>query len=151
MLRLISSRLVAVIPLLLIATAITFSLVFLIPGDPAHRIAGESATPEQVELVRQQLGLDQPVVVQYVHFLTGLLQGDLGTSFTYKAPVLDMIVDRIPVTLSLAVVSVLVALPASSAAAGPVVGRIGSAASDPPSASPPRTSCSHCCWSCCSR
>ncbi|MFZ2530261.1 MAG: ABC transporter permease [Rhodococcus sp. (in: high G+C Gram-positive bacteria)] len=110
MLRLISSRLVAVIPLLLIATAITFSLVFLIPGDPAHRIAGESATPEQVELVRQQLGLDQPVVVQYVHFLTGLLQGDLGTSFTYKAPVLDMIVDRIPVTLSLAVVSVLVAL-----------------------------------------
>lgn len=110
MLRLISSRLVAVLPLLLIATAITFSLIFLIPGDPAHRIAGESATPEQVESVRQQLGLDQPVVVQYMHFLTGLLQGDLGTSFTYKAPVLDMIVDRIPVTLSLAVVSVLVAL-----------------------------------------
>ncbi|MFD4295365.1 ABC transporter permease [Rhodococcus sp. NPDC058505] len=110
MLRLIGSRLLAVVPLLLIATAITFSLVFLIPGDPAHRIAGESATPEQVEMVRQELGLDQPVVVQYVNFLTGLVQGDLGTSFTYKAPVLDMIVDRIPVTLSLAVVSVIVAL-----------------------------------------
>ncbi|MFD4181228.1 ABC transporter permease [Rhodococcus sp. NPDC058514] len=110
MLRLIASRLLAVIPLLLIATAITFSLVFLIPGDPAHRIAGESATPEQVEMVRQELGLDRPVVVQYVNFLTGLLQGDLGTSFTYKAPVLDMIVDRIPVTLSLAIVSVVIAL-----------------------------------------
>lgn len=110
MLRLIASRLLAVIPLLLIATAITFSLVFLIPGDPAHRIAGESATPEQIEMVRHELGLDQPVLVQYFHFLAGLLQGDLGTSFTYKAPVLEMIVDRIPVTLSLAVVSVLVAL-----------------------------------------
>ncbi|MGW0040271.1 ABC transporter permease [Rhodococcus sp. NPDC003348] len=110
MLRLIASRLLAVIPLLLIATAITFSLVFLIPGDPAHRIAGESATPDQIEMVRQELGLDRPVVVQYVNFLTGLLQGDLGTSFTYKAPVLDMIVDRIPVTLSLAIVSVVIAL-----------------------------------------
>lgn len=110
MLRLIGQRLLAVLPLLLIATAITFGLIFLIPGDPAHRIAGETATPEQIELVRTELGLDQPVVVQYADFLGGLVRGDLGTSFTYKAPVLEMIVDRLPVTVSLTLVAVLVAL-----------------------------------------
>lgn len=110
MLRLIGQRLLAVLPLLLIATAITFGLIFLIPGDPARRIAGETATPEQIELVRTELGLDQPVVVQYADFLGGLVRGDLGTSFTYKAPVLEMIVDRLPVTVSLTLVAVLVAL-----------------------------------------
>ncbi|UGQ42327.1 ABC transporter permease [Rhodococcus aetherivorans] len=110
MLRLIGQRLLAVLPLLLIATAITFGLIFLIPGDPAHRIAGESATPQQIEAVRVDLGLDQPVVVQYLDFLGGLARGDLGTSFTYQAPVLEMIVDRLPVTVSLTLVSVLVAL-----------------------------------------
>ncbi|ATQ29214.1 ABC transporter permease [Rhodococcus ruber] len=110
MLRLIGQRLLAVLPLLLIATAITFGLIFLIPGDPAHWIAGETATPEQIELVRTELGLDQPVVVQYADFLGGLVRGDLGTSFTYKAPVLEMIVDRLPVTVSLTLVAVLVAL-----------------------------------------
>ncbi|MFE2119651.1 ABC transporter permease [Rhodococcus aetherivorans] len=110
MLRLIGQRLLAVLPLLLIATAITFGLIFLIPGDPAHRIAGESATPQQIEAVRVDLGLDQPVVVQYLDFLGDLARGDLGTSFTYQAPVLEMIVDRLPVTVSLTLVSVLVAL-----------------------------------------
>ncbi len=117
MLRLIGQRLLAVLPLLLIATAITFGLIFLIPGDPAHRIAGETATPEQIELVRTELGLDQPVVVQYADFLGGLAArrlgaavATLGTSFTYKAPVLEMIVDRLPVTVSLTLVAVLVAL-----------------------------------------
>ncbi|MFD6856608.1 ABC transporter permease [Rhodococcus sp. NPDC060086] len=110
MLRLIGQRLLAVIPLLLIATGITFGLIFLVPGDAAHRIAGETATPEQIEAVRVELGLDQPVIVQYLDFLVGLVQGDLGKSFTYQAPVLDMIVDRLPVTFSLAMVAVVVAL-----------------------------------------
>jgi len=110
MFRLICQRLLAVVPLLVTATAITFGLIFLIPGDPAHRIAGESATPQQVEEVRVELGLDQPVLVQYADFLFGLLRGDLGTSFTYQAPVLEMIVDRLPVTFSLAMVAVVVAL-----------------------------------------
>lgn len=110
MLRLIGQRLVAVIPLLLIATAITFGLIFLVPGDAAHRVAGETATPEQIEAVRVQLGLDQPVIIQYLDFVGGLAQGDLGKSFTYQAPVLEMIVDRLPVTFSLAMVAVVVAL-----------------------------------------
>ncbi|OWY81418.1 ABC transporter permease [Rhodococcus sp. BUPNP1] len=110
MFRLIGQRLLAVVPLLMIATAITFGLIFLIPGDPAHRIAGESATPQQIETVREELGLDQPVLVQYFDFLFGLVRGDLGTSFTYQAPVLEMIVDRLPVTFSLAMVAVVVAL-----------------------------------------
>ena len=110
MFRLICQRLLAVVPLLVTATAITFGLIFLIPGDPAHRIAGESATPQQVEEVRVELGLEQPVLVKYADFLFGLLRGDLGTSFTYQAPVLEMIVDRLPVTFSLAMVAVVVAL-----------------------------------------
>ncbi|MGN5236489.1 MULTISPECIES: ABC transporter permease subunit [unclassified Rhodococcus (in: high G+C Gram-positive bacteria)] len=110
MLRLIGQRLLAVIPLLLIATAITFGLILLIPGDPAQRIAGENATAEQIDAIRLELGLDKPLVVQYFDFVTSLLRGDLGTSFTYQAPVLDMIVDRLPVTLSLTVVAVFIAL-----------------------------------------
>lgn len=86
MLRLIGQRLLAVLPLLLIATAITFGLIFLIPGDPAHRIAGESATPQQIEAVRVDLGLDQPVVVQYLDFLGGLARGDLGRASPIRPP-----------------------------------------------------------------
>ncbi|MGY1814528.1 ABC transporter permease [Blastococcus sp. SYSU D00820] len=109
-LRLVGRRLLALVPLLLIVTLLTFSLVLLIPGDPAARIAGEAATPEQVEMVRTELGLDQPLLVQYGSFVGGLLRGDLGTSFTYSVPIADILLDRLPITLSLAVVAIVMAL-----------------------------------------
>jgi peptide/nickel transport system permease protein len=103
-------RLLAVVPLIIIATMITFGLVFLIPGDPAARIAGEGATPDQIAKVAADLGLDRPVPVRFFDFLGGLLHGDLGTSYTYSTPVRDMILDRLPVTLSLTAVAVVLAL-----------------------------------------
>lgn len=109
-LRLVGRRLLTIVPLLAVVSTLTFSLVFLIPGDPARRIAGDGASPEQVESVRQQLGLDLPVLQQFWNYLTGLVQGDLGTSFTFRTPVSELLLDRLPVTVSLTLVAMLIAL-----------------------------------------
>jgi peptide/nickel transport system permease protein len=79
----------------------TFVLFFIAPHDPARAIAGRLATPETVALVRHRLGLDQPVLVQYWHFLTRLLHGDLGYSFVSSASVSSLLTSRLPVTISL--------------------------------------------------
>lgn len=79
----------------------TFALFFVAPHDPARAIAGKLATKETVELVRDRLGLDDPVLVQYGRFLRDLLHGDLGYSFYNSEPVTTLIVQRLPVTLSL--------------------------------------------------
>ncbi|MDF1604663.1 ABC transporter permease [Nocardioides sp. YIM 152315] len=109
-LQLVGRRLLTIVPLLVIVSLLTFSLVFLIPGDPAQRIAGESASPEQVEAVRTQLGLDLPVHEQFWNYLSGLAHGDLGTSFTFRTPVTELLLDRLPVTLSITVVAMVFAL-----------------------------------------
>lgn len=106
----VGRRLVALVPLLGIVSLATFSLVFLIPGDPAERIAGEGATEAQVEAVRTDLGLDKPAYEQFLTFLGNLLQGDLGTSYTFRTPVWDMISARMPITISLTVVAMAFAL-----------------------------------------
>ncbi|MDT0203223.1 ABC transporter permease [Nocardioides sp. AE5] len=103
-------RLGMIVPMMVIASFLTFSLVLLIPGDPATRIAGESATPEQVEQVARDLGLDKPFLVQYANFVQGAVTGDLGTSYTYNVPVATMLKERLPVTLSLTMVALLFAL-----------------------------------------
>ncbi len=103
-------RLVALVPLMAIVSLATFSLVLLIPGDPAHRIAGEGATEAQIEAVRTDLGLDRPAYEQFASFLGNLVQGDLGTSYTFRTPVWDMIVARLPITISLTLVAMAVAL-----------------------------------------
>jgi len=110
MLRFILQRLLAVIPLLLIVSLLVFSLVLLIPGDPAYQLAGEDATPEEVEAIREAMGLNDPVLVRYGRWLSAVLQGDLGTSLFSDQPVLDVILERLPVTLSLAVAAVGIAL-----------------------------------------
>jgi peptide/nickel transport system permease protein len=110
MLRFILQRLLAVVPLLLIVSLLVFSLVLLIPGDPAYQLAGEDATPEEVAEIRAAMGLDDPVLVRYARWLGAVLQGDLGTSLFSDQPVLDVIVERLPVTLSLAVSAVGIAL-----------------------------------------
>ena len=94
--RLIQSALI-----LLGVAFITFFLLFVLPADPVRQIAGRSATPETVENIRQQLGLDQPFLVQFGRYLGGLVQGDLGRSYLQKSQVAELIAARLPATLLL--------------------------------------------------
>ncbi|MFF8375634.1 ABC transporter permease [Streptomyces sp. NPDC015661] len=88
----------------------TFAMVQLIPGDPARVVAGPDASPEALVATRHQLGLDQPLLGQLVDYVTGLLRGDLGTSFQTKESVLDIVATRLPFTAELAVGAVLLSL-----------------------------------------
>ena len=103
MTKLIVRRVAALVPLLLLVSIMVWGLLALVPGDPALAIAGEQATPDQVEAVRQSLGLDDPAVVQYWNWLTGAVTGDLGTSQATSYGVTEAIIDRLPVTVSLVV------------------------------------------------
>jgi peptide/nickel transport system permease protein len=85
-----------------------FVLVRLAPGDPAKAYAGPFATTEQLDEVRRQFGLDRPLLEQYWVFLKGLVHGDLGTSFSFQAPAINVVMDRLPYTLTLAVSAILV-------------------------------------------
>ena len=78
--------------ILLGVSLITFALLYLLPADPVRQIAGRSATPETVESIRRQLGLDQPLWQQYLRYLGSLLQGDLGRSYIQKTEVATLIV-----------------------------------------------------------
>ena len=117
----VARRLAAAVPVWIgVATAV-FILVRLVPGDPALLIAGTDSTAEQVTEIRAMLGLDLPVHEQYVRWFGRLLQGDLGRSLFSREPVLRDLLDRIPVSLQLAlsatVVSVLLAIPVGVVAA----------------------------------
>jgi len=101
MLRLTLRRLLALIPLLFIVTVVVWALLLLIPGDPARSIAGETATPEQLAAVREELGLNDPAYERYARWLGGVVQGDFGRSLFTSYRVTDAITDRLPVTLSL--------------------------------------------------
>jgi glutathione transport system permease protein len=100
-------RIVGVIPTLIIVITFVFFFVRMIPGDPARMVAGEQATIQDVEAVRAQLGLDQPVPVQYVKYIGGLLHGDLGTSLRTKRPVLTEVAARYGNTMALTIASLL--------------------------------------------
>jgi ABC-type dipeptide/oligopeptide/nickel transport system permease component len=103
-------RLLQMIPITLGILTLIFSLIHLIPGDPAMQIAGEGARPEDVANVRKTLGLDQPLWKQYVTYLTNLAKGDLGRSFRTGESVAKEIGARYPATMQLAFGSMLVAL-----------------------------------------
>jgi peptide/nickel transport system permease protein len=103
-------RIVGTIPILILVGLITFLLIHLTPGDPAAVVAGENASQEAIEAARHRLGLDQPFLVQFWHWLTAVVRGDLGTSFTSGRPVTSLILDRLPITLSLATGATLVGL-----------------------------------------
>lgn len=103
-------RLLQMIPITLGILTLIFSLIHLIPGDPAMQIAGEGARPEDVANVRKALGLDQPLWKQYVTYITNLAKGDLGTSFRTGAKVSTEIAARYPATMQLAFGSMFVAL-----------------------------------------
>jgi peptide/nickel transport system permease protein len=116
MLQLIVRRLFIMIPVLFLVSLIVFSLILLVPGDPAVTLAGENATQEQIDATRTRLGLDDPVIEQYGRWVGNALQGDLGTSLFSSQKVTDAIVQRMPATLSLAggaiLLSVLIGIPA---------------------------------------
>src|SRR5947209_8756471 len=108
-------RVLATIPVMAVVALFVFSLLFIAPGDPAAVIAGDQATPEQVERIRQSLGLDRPFLVQFSEWVWRLLHADLGRSIFTNLPVTTMIAQRIEPTLSLTlitlVLSVTVAVP----------------------------------------
>lgn len=80
---------------------VTFVLLYVLPADPVRQIAGRSATAQTVENIRRELGLDQPFVIQYVRYLGGVVQGDLGRSYLQKTQVAELIASRLPATLLL--------------------------------------------------
>jgi peptide/nickel transport system permease protein len=98
----IARRLMLLVPAWLIMGALAFTLIRLIPGDPAAVLLGMEATPQAVAELRARLGLDRPLPVQFVLWLSRVLEGELGRSFFLGQPVLDAILARLPVTLSLA-------------------------------------------------
>lgn len=110
MLRLILQRLLALLPLLFIVSVLTFSFTSLLPSDPADLIIGDTGTQEQHEMVRERLGLNEPVVVRYVKWLGRAVQGDLGTSFFNSVDVMGAVMQRLPITLSLTAASALIAI-----------------------------------------
>lgn len=110
LLRYVFKRLLWALPVLLGASFIAFVMVHLAPGDPARIMLGERASAAQVEQLRAELGLDQPLHVQYAHFLGDALRGDLGRSIRSQEQVTVLILDRLPYTLQLAVGSLVVSL-----------------------------------------
>ena len=121
MLRFLAQRLFALIPVLLVVAVVVFLILRLTPGDPAAVIAGNSATNEDIERIREQLGLTKPILAQFWIWFSGVLHGDLGFSFFQNKPVATLIVQRLEPTLSLAagtlLIAVLVAVPLGTLAA----------------------------------
>jgi peptide/nickel transport system permease protein len=101
--KLVISRLAALIPLLLAVTFACFLLMGLFPTDPAEQIAGDVATQERIDSLREELGLDRPLHVRYLDWLGDAVRGDLGSSYYSGAPVSDSILQRLPPTLTLAI------------------------------------------------
>ena len=109
-------KLLRLIPVLLLVTAATFLLLNLLPGDVALALLGNDATPAAIAQVRSELGLDEPLVLRYLHWLVGFMQGDLGRSYITRVPILESILQHLPVTIELMLLSqglaLLLAVPA---------------------------------------
>ena len=110
MLTLIGRRLVQLVPTLFFVSVLIFLLQQLLPGDPALVLAGEEKDPEVIEQVRRQYRLDQPIPVQYFYWITGVLTGNFGESMRLKTSVGELIAQKLPVTLQLATMAMIIAL-----------------------------------------
>lgn len=110
MLGYILRRILAIIPVMLIVAIFVFLLLRLTPGDPAAIIAGDMATPEQLERIREAMGLNQPIHTQFITWMGRLLQGDLGVSLISGTPVTTMIGQRIFPTINLALLTIAIAV-----------------------------------------
>lgn len=111
MTRIIATRFAQAVPVMFLVAVLTFFLMHLLPGDPAVIIAGDQASPEAIERVRRQLGLDRPVLEQLLLWILHLLQGDFGTSLILNQSVVSAVAERLPITLSLALVSFVITIP----------------------------------------
>ncbi|MGJ0389389.1 ABC transporter permease [Microbacterium sp. CGR1] len=110
MLRFLASRLGTAVLVLFVLTLVVFVLARVIPTDPAVVYAGPKAPPEELARIREQLGFDQPLIVQYLGYLGGLITGDWGNSLATKRPVLDEFATRLPATLELLFAAILIAI-----------------------------------------
>lgn len=108
--RNIAQSFVGLILTLLVVSFVILLVLEAVPGDPAEIILGMSATPETLAALRGQLGLDQPFVARYLHWILGILQGDLGNSYTYSTPVAELIAERLTVTLPLTGLAILLSV-----------------------------------------
>lgn len=108
--RYVLKRLVMLIPVLIGVTFLVYFIISLSPGDTAAMLAGEDADAATIEALRHELGLDQPVIIQYARYMLNLLQGDMGNSYKTGRPVTNMIVSCFPNTAKLAFWSILVAV-----------------------------------------
>lgn len=110
MLMFIVRRLMQIIPVIIGVTFVVFFIMQLVPGDPAVLLAGEGASKETIEAIREQLGLNRPLLVQYFDYLTSVFRGDFGVSLKNSQPVLDEILVRLPITIELAFFSILITI-----------------------------------------
>ena len=110
MIGFVARRVLAVVPVLFVVAVIVFAILRAVPGDPAAVIAGDSATPEQVAALRDKLGLEKPVVTQFVIWLGGVLRGDLGESYFFRKPVAELIAQRLEPTLALGLAALSIAV-----------------------------------------
>src|SRR6185295_5538811 len=108
--KFLARRLASILPTLFFVTILIFGLQQLLPGDPAMILAGEDQDPNVVAYLREKLHLDKPLPVQYVYWAGGVLKGDLGESLRIQKPVTELILEKLPVTIQLAVMAMLIAL-----------------------------------------
>lgn len=110
MLRFLLGRLLTAVPILFIVSLVTFLIMWLVPGDVTAEIGGTDATPEELQEIRERLGLDRPLYVRALAWYGNLLQGDLGHSYLLNRSVVDAVMERLPVTLSLAALALVLAI-----------------------------------------
>jgi len=110
MLHFVGRRLLYLVPVLLAVSVLTFLIASLLPGDLAYVILGDQATPEKVEALRHDMGLDQPLLIRYFHWLGHILQGDFGRSFRTGQTVLQVVAERLPVSFELMILAELIGL-----------------------------------------
>jgi peptide/nickel transport system permease protein len=106
----LSRRILGAIPVLLGISFLVFLLMHIAPGDPISLLLGDDATPTDIERTRRELGLDKPLLVQYWDFLTRAVQGDFGRSLKFNEPVIKLVWERLPATIELAFISLMVAI-----------------------------------------
>jgi peptide/nickel transport system permease protein len=109
MIAFVLRRFAVAIPTLLLVSILVFGLLKLLPGDPALALAGEERDPAVIEFLRTKYSLDKPVPVQYIHWLGGILQGDFGLSIRTRLPIGEMILQKLPVTIQLSVMAMIIA------------------------------------------
>ena len=110
MIEFLVKRVATILPTLVFVSVLIFGLQQLLPGDPAMVLAGEERDPDVIAHLRQKLHLDEPLPVRYVHWINGVVHGDLGDSLRIQKPVLALILEKLPVTLELALIAIVIAL-----------------------------------------